>query len=115
MNKTLQGAQAETKVEAWFLNRGYFLIGRNYRGYRGEIDLILESPDRKTLHVVEVRSRTLEDRYRPETMISWRKHQRILKTLDAFLRNYRGPATGISIDLVTLVDAKLCHYPAFWG
>ncbi len=53
------GDQGERLAQRWLKRRGYRTIGRNLRLGSDEIDLLMWSPDRKTLVIVEVKTRVL--------------------------------------------------------
>ena len=56
MNKRQLGTDYETKACEYLKSKGYTIKERNFRGYRGEIDIIAE--DNECLVFVEVKFRT---------------------------------------------------------
>jgi len=98
------GARGETYAY-WYLRRqGYVFIGRNYEPARekGELDLV--GFDGETLAFVEVRTRALiEGRPAlPELSISKEKHQVLVRTAHAFLRERHIKECPVRFDVVAI-------------
>lgn len=49
------GKRSEEVAVAWLRKKGYVVLDRNFRGYRGEVDIIAMKAE--TVYLVEVRSR----------------------------------------------------------
>lgn len=49
------GKKSEEVAVAWLRKKGYAVLDRNFRGYRGEVDVIAMRSE--TMYLVEVRSR----------------------------------------------------------
>ena len=65
------GEKAERLAEAFFIEKGYHILERNYRVKCGEIDLILE--DRSRIIFVEVKSRVSAKYGLPQEAITYHK------------------------------------------
>lgn len=98
--------------------RGYRLLGRNVRLAFGEVDILAEDPDNRTIVVVEVKSRRPEpDRKTPpaEAAITAEKARQLF-SLAAALRRLNGwHDRPVRIDVVTVTftsgrRAELRHH-----
>ncbi len=78
-----RGRDAERTAERFLLRQGLKLIQRNYRGRRGEIDLVMEDAD--TLVFVEVKSRTAMQHGEAIEAIDLQKQTRIIRTANEYL------------------------------
>ncbi len=84
----------EQCAEKYLLAKGFKIIGRKYRTFVGEVDLIAVDTN-KDLVFVEVRSKWVEERFEaekddfitPEESVSFPKIRRIEKTAEHFLKN----------------------------
>lgn len=82
------GARGERLAAKHLKRAGYRILDRNLRSRIGEIDLLAEAPDRRTLVIVEVKSAT-GDAVPPEHHVTPAK-QRKLVSLAASLVRRRG-------------------------
>lgn len=78
------GARGERLAARYLKKRKYNVIGRNVRSGMGEIDLVAIAPDKRTLVIVEVKTRRAPDAVtphtpRPEDAITRDKRQRLLR------------------------------------
>lgn len=98
------GVRGETYAY-WYLRRqGYVFIARNYEPTRekGELDLV--GFDGDTLAFVEVRTRALVDGRPalPELSIGREKHQVLVRTAHAFLRERHVKKCPVRFDVVAI-------------
>jgi putative endonuclease len=77
------GRDAETAACRYLEERGMEIVGRNFRGRGGEIDVIAKTGN--VLVFVEVRYRETEAFGSPEESIELRKRRRIASAARAFL------------------------------
>lgn len=85
------GAHGERLAEKHLKSKGFSVLGRNLRTDVGEVDLLCLDPDRRTVVVVEVKTRSLAEGEAelflpPEASITARKRrtlQKLLHTLAA--------------------------------
>ncbi|RKZ36078.1 MAG: YraN family protein [Gammaproteobacteria bacterium] len=77
------GAWAESLARRYLKDRGLVLLRTNYRGRRGEIDLIMEHQD--TLVFVEVRYRKTAGHGCSAESVDVRKRTRLINTAQHFL------------------------------
>lgn len=77
------GMVGERHAAGFLRGAGYRILARNLRGEQGEIDLLCEAPDERTIVVVEVKTRRAGGRLPPEASV----HARKLATLRTLLRS----------------------------
>ncbi len=110
------GRWGEDKAEVFLSEKGYKIVERNYRGGRGEIDLVCE--DGETLVFVEVKTRSDSEFASPEEAVDKRKQRQLVRLAKRYLveRNLWGKV-DCRFDVVT-VDyergMKLIE-DAFWA
>ena len=87
LNKTShsKGQHAESACCEYLRQQGLKLLARNYRGHRGEIDIIMQ--DGNTLVFVEVRFRKNNFYGGGLESVTAQKQQRILSTAEQYLQN----------------------------
>jgi len=91
--KQVIGRLGEDIAAKYLENKGFSVVGLNYRKKYGEIDIIAQKG--KTTHFIEVKSVSCEnfpqnvsrvtDNYRPEDNIHPQKLKRLARTIQAFL------------------------------
>jgi len=100
-----QGAQAEQLAVQYLQQQGLKLIGQNYRGRFGEIDLIMQ--DGTTLVFIEVRLRRNAGFGGAAASIDTHKQQRIVRTAQQYLANLaRIPACRFDVVLLDGVEER---------
>ncbi len=78
------GKKAEELAAAFFIEKGYHILERNYRRRCGEIDLILE--DRSQLIFVEVKARTTARFGLPQEAVTYHKQHQIIRVAQWYLQ-----------------------------
>lgn len=116
------GSQFEAAAAEHLRLGGYQIIDRNRTYPWGELDIIAEKTNTKTnartLTFVEVRGVGSENAWvRPIESLTASKLGRLRRAIESYLLEYRGQATQVSIDLIT-VEAKnqaveIKHYSNF--
>ena len=81
------GAAAEQQATRWLKQQGLQLITSNYRGARGEVDIVMLEDD--YLVFVEVRYRKQTHFGSPTESIGWRKQQHIIRAAKHFLLTHK--------------------------
>ncbi len=86
------GKLGERLAEKHLISKGFSVIGRNYRKFFGEIDIIAKKED--TIHFIEVKSVNMGygiGGFRPEDNVHEKKIQRLYKTIGIYLieNNYK--------------------------
>ena len=100
------GVRAESLAAAFLRREGFQILQQNFRGRRGEIDLI--ALEDRTLCFAEVRYRGQARYGHPGSTISRLKQRRIIKTASVFLATrWVGPACACRFDVVTILGSEL--------
>ena len=106
------GFQAEARAERELVRLGYRILDRNFRGKRGELDLVAEDGD--VLCFVEVRSRGRLDLGLPEETINREKRRRIALAAEEWLLAQRSPERVCRFDVVAIDEERVTlHRDAF--
>lgn len=95
----LIGSQGEDAAMEWLRDRGYYIVERNWRAGRYEIDIIAERYD--TLHFVEVKTRKSGSWQSAYDSIDEQKI-RSLRRGAAYYRAVRRPRRNIQFDLIAV-------------
>lgn len=114
-------ARRGEQLAARFLRReGYRILARNLRSRLGEIDILAEAPDRRTIGVVEVKTSLPDshaDNPRPEVRVNLHKQRKLVALASQIARQYRLTDRPIRFDVIG-VDLKhdgtatIRHHPA---
>lgn len=92
--------QGERCVARYLRREGYRLLGRNVHNRFGEIDIVAEAPDRRTIAIVEVKSSAQDrDGLPPEIHVNWRKQRRLVALAGQLARRYRLSDRPIRFDV----------------
>ena len=100
------GADGEDAALAWYQQKGYRLVARNWRdGRRGELDLIV----RKGRHLVvcEVKSRAGLGFGHPAEAVTRDKQQRIRRLTAAYLRANDVRPASIRFDVACILPGSI--------
>lgn len=105
----------ERAAERHLRSLGYAPLGRNLRANIGEIDLLFEAPDRRTVVIVEVKARTVQpgsaDRL-PERAITSAKARKLASLARSFARRSDLRGRPLRIDVVAVDFNPGSHQPA---
>jgi putative endonuclease len=111
------GHRGETLALDYLVGLGYRLRQRNFRFRRGEIDLILESPE-GDLVFVEVKSCRGDMAGDPLTWVTGRKQKQLQRVAQGFCllfgeshRPMRFDVVGVDLDANASGSAQLRHIP----
>lgn len=102
------GRRGERAAAAHLRRGGYRLLGRNLRRRHGEIDLLAQAPDGRTIVVVEVKARLLQGDepadgrvgMPPEVHVNAGKRRRLVALAVAELRRRRLHDRPVRFDVV---------------
>ena len=83
--KVALGNRGEQVAERFLKRSGYRVLGRNVALRFGELDLVVEAPE-KTIVAVEVKSGRYHPKYRPEMHVTAAKRRRLVRLLRAYLK-----------------------------
>lgn len=93
------GLDAESFVEAWYLDEGWTVLARNWRGGGAELDLVVQRGG--AVRIVEVKARE-DDRDALEA-VTPAKQARLRRGGEAWLQQHPAPAEiAFAVALVTL-------------
>lgn len=96
------GNNGEAYAALYLQKEGYILLHSNWRGGRGEIDLIALQQDVTVFVEVKTRKNT---RYGfPEESVSTRKMENLLKTAEQYLLLF--PSKKIRFDVISIILVK---------
>ncbi len=101
------GRQGEEAARQFLEKAGLSFLCANYRGQRGEIDLIFKH--RGVLIFVEVKSRTSKSWTRPAAAVDSKKQRRLSRTALQYLRQCGNPEVTVRFDVVEVLttDRKI--------
>ena len=95
------GQRGESAARTYLCEQGLKFLTANFRGRRGEIDLVLRDGD--CLVFVEVKTRSAESWTRPAAAVRASKRKRISLTTLAYLRELRELRVKIRFDIVEVL------------
>lgn len=81
--------------------KGYEIVTRRFRMFRGEIDIVAR--DGRTLVFVEVKTRSDESHGRPEEAVTPGKQRQLRRIAQAFLVAHPHPGVACRFDVVAIV------------
>ena len=96
------GRTGERIVAAHLRREGYRILGRNLWSRSGEIDLLAEAPDGRTLVVVEVKSGS-DDEIAPEVHVSLPKQRKLVSLTCQLVRRNGWTDRPVRFDVVGVV------------
>jgi putative endonuclease len=103
-----KGREGEDAAVAYLLANGYTLVERNFQRKRGELDLIVEAPD-KTLVFVEVKSSRSSHCGHPFFWIDFRKQKQLVRMARLYLAENRCFNRACRFDAIAVVSGKVEH------
>lgn len=96
-----QGSYFEESACRYLEDKGYRIKARNFRSYRGEIDIIAENEGR--LCFIEVKGRSSPFKYFPYESVDERKIQKIKKTAMFYLKKTGSFDMHIRYDVLSIL------------
>ena len=109
-NRREIGTHYEKLVAEVLIRHGYEILAYNFRGRRGEIDLVALDGD--TLVFIEVKYRKDLSCGRPEEAVDRRKQQVICRTADEFrMKHLQYAGLQIRFDVAAITGNRLRMYP----
>lgn len=110
-----RGNRAETMARAFLEEQGYHLLDQNVRYPFGELDLVMLTPDRRTLVFVEVRSLGKAAGFHPLETLLPGKLQRLQRAASAYLLRHPDlqslPVRWDAVAVIWEEPPRLEHYP----
>ncbi|MEX0901023.1 MAG: YraN family protein [Gammaproteobacteria bacterium] len=99
------GRDAERLAQAWLEARGLSLVCANWRGRRGELDLVMR--DRGIIAVIEVRARIGRPHDDARASVDRRKAHRLTSAIREYLCfSGLGDSLPVRVDLVTVCGPR---------
>ena len=98
--RTRLGARGEASAATDLQERGYQVLGRNYRTRYGEVDLVAR--DGESIVFVEVRTRRSSAYGLPEESVTARKTQRLVVVAQQYLQEHGLELVPWRVDLVAV-------------
>ncbi len=95
------GQRGERRVRLWLRLRGYRILTSNFTARGGELDIVALRG--RTLHIVEVKTRSRGSPGRPGDALTPGKRLRILNATRCYLRTCRARYARVSFDLAEVV------------
>jgi len=116
------GARGERAAAKYLKRHGFPILARNLRTRYGEIDLLAQAPDGRTIVVVEVKTShrkgelTAGDELAPEVRVNHAKQHKLTALAGQVVRRYKLEDRPIRFDVIGvcfLSDGRvdLRHYP----
>lgn len=100
------GARGERLAAAHLRAQGYRILKKNVRLRGAEADLVVEAADRRTIVIVEVKTRRMgtarSARFRPETAVGAAKGRRLVWLSNAVARRYGWMDRPRRVDVVAI-------------
>ncbi|USN98145.1 MAG: YraN family protein [Phycisphaeraceae bacterium] len=106
--------RGERAAERLLRRQRYRLLGRNVRTAIGEVDLLFEAPDGRTIVIVEVKARVVgpADHQRlPERAVTPAKARKLVSLAQALARKHRWTDRPMRIDVVAVEFAAGSRKP----
>ncbi|MBR5804010.1 MAG: YraN family protein [Bacteroidaceae bacterium] len=97
------GKRGEDEATQYLERKGYFIMHRNWRWGKKELDIVAR--DGEEVVIVEVKTRRNTDYGKPEDAVNEQKIRHILSSTDAYIRKY-AIDLPIRFDIVTVVGTE---------
>lgn len=97
------GQRGEAVAAQYYRQRGYLLLGHNYRTRMGELDLIVYKDD--LIVFAEVKTRAGRMLAAPAEAVDWHKQQRLRRAAELYLQNSPFADAMMRFDVVEVTPA----------
>lgn len=97
-DRQVLGTEGERAAETFLRRQRYTILARNYRGRRGEVDLI--ALDRSTVVFIEVKTRTQPGFGTPLDAVDRRKQRQIQRAAQQYLSENRLHGRDARFDVI---------------
>jgi putative endonuclease len=96
------GRRGESIAARHLKKQGYRILGRNLKSSAGEIDVLAEAPDGRTIVVVEVKSAGYagENAVRPEVHVNGGKQRKLASLASLAVKRYRLENRPVRFDVI---------------
>jgi len=103
VNNKIFGSEGEDAAVEYLKSKGYFIIERNYRFHKGEIDIVAKDKDEGYLVFVEVKSRKSLEYGEPEYAITAAKMKQLKRMAKYYLLDRHVKDSDCRIDVITVL------------
>ena len=104
------GQRGERDAAKHLRRQDYRILARNLRSRAGEVDILTEAPDRRTVVIVEVKAGT-NGALPPEVHVNRAKQRKLTQLAAGLVRQYGLANRPIRFDVIA-VDFPRCGKPA---
>ncbi len=101
------GLLGESLAVSYLQKKSYIILARNYRGGKGELDIV--AVDRGTLVFVEVKTRTSAYYGSPKEAVTKRKIDEIIRTGHYFIGQHPQLPKKLRIDVIAIMLSADSH------
>lgn len=103
------GKFGEDKATQYLIKKGYKILGKNFRCYFGEIDIIAKDVATNEIVFVEVKTRCNNKYGTPAEAVDKNKRKHIFKTAKYFLYIHKLEDVFVRIDVIEVYQNKINH------
>ncbi len=100
MNNTDFGKRGEEAAQKYLQVNGFYIRDTNWRWGHKELDIVAEK--KKTLHVVEVKTRSANFLVEPQASVDRRKQQNTIQAANAYVQRH-GLTYDVQFDIISVV------------
>ena len=83
------GQEGEKAIFEFLLARGWIIREQNWRMGKLELDLVVEDPVNRVLHIVEVKTRSSIEQFNPMDSITPKKQRNLINAANGYVNFYR--------------------------
>jgi putative endonuclease len=94
------GLLGESHAVSFLLKKSFTILSRNYRGGKGEIDIVAR--DRDTLVFIEVKTRTSDAYGTPKESVTKRKIEEVIRAGQYYCREHPNASASLRVDVVAV-------------
>ena len=94
------GKRGEALAEAFLKRKGYNILERNWKGKTGELDLVAQ--DKKTIVIVEVKTRASEKFGAPSEAVDSHKQEQLVRVATEYLQKEKKQKQSVRFDVVSI-------------
>lgn len=101
------GRAGERAAARWLSKRGYRVLARNMHVGVGEADIVCEAPDRRTIVIVEVKTRRTRasDGFAPEVAVGAAKSRKLVQVAQSLIKQRGWTDRPVRIDVAAVTWA----------
>jgi putative endonuclease len=99
------GKAGEDRAALWYIEHGYRIVERNWRGRHGEIDLILSAP--RDVVFCEVKTRRTDRMGHPAEAVTRSKQLQVRRLAAEYLHRHSCGGHGVRFDVATVLNGQI--------